>query len=132
MWIAQNLLEEILVCDGVPDFSHENSLKHAHPPPVFHPGEPGTETAHLEYIDDYAAVVLQPFSSSEAQRIQDAAGHALRSAGLDVHKLQLGAVVDFLGFDVLLHLRLILPKKSDSPDVLSKFSLKLVWIPNVL
>ena len=123
VWIAQNLLEEILVCDGVPDFSHENSLKHAHPPPVFHPGEPGTETAHLEYIDDYAAVVLQPFSSSEAQRIQDAAGHALRSAGLDVHKLQLGAVVDFLGFDVLLHLRLILPKKSDSCGVLSKFSL---------
>ena len=112
-WISQNLLETILQ-ESVPEFSAENSLKHAHPPPDLQPVEKqnvDAVCAHLEYIDDFGGVVVQQRNSECAARILDSARVGLRKAGLDCHKEMIGAVIEMLGSEIFLNRRLILPKQ---------------------
>ena len=112
-WLSQNLLETILL-NAVPEFLPENGLKHAHPPPDLHPAETNkvdAVCAHVEYIDDFGAFILQNRNSGCAQRIQKSAREGLRRAGLDSHKEMLGEIIVMLGSEILLNRRLILPKQ---------------------
>ena len=105
-WFAQELLQEVLM-KGVPEFEPDGAMRHKHPPPDISPEHP---VAHLEYIDDFGAVVVQPRESSMAASVQSRARDALRACGLDVHKEALGAVFELLGAESDLNRRLVLPK----------------------
>ena len=105
-WFAQELLQEVLM-KGVPEFEPDGAMRHKHPPPDISPEHP---VAHLEYIDDFGAVVVQPRESSMAASVQSRARDALRACGLDVHKETLGAVFELLGAESDLNRRLVLPK----------------------
>ena len=105
-WFAQELLQEVLM-KGVPEFEPDGAMRHKHPPPGISPEHP---VAHLEYIDDFGAVVVQPRESSMAASVQSRARDALRACGLDVHKEALGAVFELLGAESDLNRRLVLPK----------------------
>ena len=105
-WFAQELLQEVLM-KGVPEFEPDGAMRHKHPPPDISPEHP---VAHLEYIDDFGAVVMQPRESSMAASVQCRARDALRACGLDVHKEALGAVFELLGAESDLNRRLVLPK----------------------
>ena len=105
-WFAQELLQEVLM-KGVPEFEPDGAMRHKHPPPDISPEHP---VAHLEYIDDFGAVVAQPRESSMAASVQSRVRDALRACGLDVHKEALGAVFELLGAESDLNRRLVLPK----------------------
>ena len=105
-WFAQELLQEVLM-KGLPEFEPDGAMRHKHPPPDISPEHP---VAHLQYIDDFGAVVMQPRESSMAASVQCRARDALRACGLDVHKEALGAVFELLGAESDLNRRLVLPK----------------------
>ena len=105
-WFAQELLQEVLM-RGVPEFEEAGAMRHGEPPPDISPEHP---VAHMEYIDDFGAVVLQPRRSSIAEGVQRRARKAPQDCGLDVHKEALGAVFELLGAEADLTRRLLLPK----------------------
>ena len=105
-WFAQELLQEVLA-QGVPAFQADGAMRHGHPPPAISVEQP---IAHMEYMDDFGAVVLQPRQSSLAADVQDQARRALKGCGLDVHKEALGAVLELLGSEINLLRRLVLPR----------------------
>ena len=105
-WFAQELLQKVL-SQGVPDFHADGAMRHGHPPPAISVAQP---IAHMEYMDDFGAIVLQARQSSLASDVQDQARRALKGCGLDVHKEALGAVLDLLGSEINLLRRLVLPK----------------------
>ena len=92
---------------GVPEFEEAGAMRHGEPPPDISLEHP---VAHMEYIDDFGAVVLQPRRSSIAEGVQRRARKAPQDCGLDVHKEALGAVFELLGAEADLTRRLLLPK----------------------
>ena len=84
-WFAQELLQEVLA-QGVPDFHADGAMRHGHPPPAISVEQP---IAHMEYMDDFGAVVLQPRQSSLAADVQDQARRALKGCGFDTLNMSL-------------------------------------------
>ena len=105
-FIAQNVLETVLI-GGVPEFTADGAMRHGQPPPEFGVDNP---VAHLEYIDDFGAIVLEPAGVDVAHAVQERARGALCNAGLDVHKEALGRILELLGAEIHLERRLVLPK----------------------
>jgi len=114
-WFAQNLLGEVLQTQ-VPDFSDASAMRHGQPPPAISTEQP---VAHMEYIDDYGAIIMQPRGTRLAATVQEQARAALHRVRLDVHKETLGAVFDLLGAEVRLDRRGVWPKAAKYALVIS-------------
>ena len=111
-FLAQKTLEHIV--EQVASLSPGGRLLHATPPPDISPAK----VPHWAYIDDYGGINVGPDCREKSEKLSADVRTALRAAGLDAHKEQIGLFIEVLGGELDLGKRAIYPKATSLREVI--------------
>ncbi len=111
-FLAQKTLEHVV--EQVAHLGPEGRFLHATPPPVLSPAQ----VPHWAYIDDYGGINVGPGCRENSEKLSAEVRTALRAAGLDAHKEQIGTFIEVLGGELDLAKRAIFPKAASLREVI--------------